>query len=390
MSNAEVAYITPEVVSWAISRSGLTYAKISASLEVSQDQIRAWEHGRALPSFSKAIHLAEVLRVPFGYFYLDSPPNVEVPLPDFRTRLSTDSREPSVDFLELLYSALSKQEWYREYAQEHDAGKLPFVASFTIRGSPNRVADDIRRTLGINNALRQQADSYDDYLSLLSSRAETAGILVMRSGVVGNDPTRPLSVDEFQGFTISDEIAPLIFVNSRDFKAPQIFTLAHELAHVWIGRGGISKPDETDVAERQGRADESKVELFCNAVAAEVLVPESEFHRAWQSHAQPIPLQPLARRFRVSSVVILRRAYELNIINRNQFFGLLKQERENQTTKKPSRGGDYYRNVRARHSSKFIEVLLSDVRQGRTAYRDAARLVDMKVPTLVKLIEKAK
>jgi len=309
MSSAELAYITPELVAWAIGRSGLSYAKISQSLDVSQDQVKAWGQGNTYPPFGKAIHLAKLLHVPFGYFFLDSPPAVEVPLPDFRTRLSPESREPSVDFLELLYSVLSKQEWYREYAEENGTEKLPFVARFTIRDNPNRVASNIREILGINDKLRKEVNSLSDYLSLLSDCAESAGIIVMRSGIVGNDPTRPLSVNEFQGFTITDDIAPLIFINSHDFKAAQIFTLAHELAHVWIGRSGISKPDETDVAEKASKVDESKVELFCNAVAAEVLVPKSEFLSAWQGQA----LKSLATRFRVSTIVILRRAYEFDL-----------------------------------------------------------------------------
>lgn len=389
MSNTELAYVTPEVVSWAINRSGLTYARISASLDVGQDQVKAWGEGEARPTFAKAIHLAELLRVPFGYFFLDSPPAVTVPLPDFRTRLNAEAREPSPDFLELLYSVLAKQEWYREYAEDHQAVKLPFVSSFTMRANPNRVASDIRRTLGIDSKLRERADSLSDYLALLSAQAESVGILVMRSGVVGNDNTRPISVDEFQGFAITDEIAPLIFINARDFRSAQIFTFAHELAHIWIGRSGISTPDETDVAERKSRVEEAAVELFCNAVAAEVLVPETEFLQAWQAHREPAPLKRLARQFRVSTLVILRRAYELGRVDRNRFFALLNQEKSAQTSGQSSSGGDYYRTLRSRHSSKFIEALVSDVRQGGTIYREAARLVDMKVPTLAKLIEKA-
>ncbi len=390
MSNTELAYVTPEVVSWAISRSGLTYANIGASLNVGQDQVRAWSEGEARPTFAKAIHLAEVLHVPFGYFFLDSPPTITVPLPDFRTRLNVESREPSPEFLELLYSVLAKQEWYREYEEDHGAVKLPFVSSFTMQDSPSRVASAIRQTLGIDNSLPERAVSLSDYLALLSAQAESVGILVMRSGVVGNDNTRPVSVNEFQGFAITDEIAPLIFINARDFRTAQIFTFAHELAHIWIGRSGISKPDETDVAERTTRVEEGAVELFCNAVAAEVLVPKADFLQAWQAQQDPVPLKKLARRFRVSTLVILRRAYELDKVSRNQFFVLLKQEKNEQTASQSSSGGDYYRTLWSRHSSRFIEALISDVRQGGTVFRDAARLVDMKVPTLVNLIEKVK
>lgn len=380
MRSTNLAYITSEVLTWAIDRSGTSYARLEKSLGVSQNEITQWAHGVVYPPFSKAVELANILHIPFGYLFLDTPPSVEIPLPDLRTLPNLELREPSVDFLELLYLVLLKQEWYREYAVEHGAEKLHFVSSYTINDSPKRVASNIRETLAINNGLRKAAHTWSDYLALLSTAAESVGILVMRSGIVGNDTTRSLSVKEFQGFAITDEIAPLVFVNAHDYKSAQIFTLAHELAHIWVGKSGISNPDETDVVEEQ-----SKVEAFCNDVAAEILVPESEFLNEWEELKRK-PIGYLARRFWVSSFVILRRAYELDKINRSNFFTLLERERANLKSLQ-STGGNYFKNLPARHSSRFTEALIDDVRRGGTMFRDAAELLSMKVPTLVKFME---
>src|SRR5688572_2665865 len=128
----------------------------------------------------------------------------------------------------------------------------------------------------VTPALRHEAKSWSDYASKLSANAEEAGVLVMRSSVVGHATKKKVSKKEFQGFAIADSLAPLVFVNSDDFKSAQIFTLAHELAHIWIGASAISNPDPVDVAKNLP-ASVNKTELFCNRVAAEVLVPEAEF-----------------------------------------------------------------------------------------------------------------
>lgn len=383
MSSTELAYINPEIVAWAIKRSGKTYPQIENSLKVTQEQIKTWEQGFAYPSFSKAVKLATVLRVPFGYLFLDNPPQIEVPLPDFRKfPADAEPRPPSVDLLDVLFSTLAQQDWYKEYALEHRAQPLPFVSSFTIRSEVVRVAQDIGRKLELPS-IRREATSWNDFLTRFTRSAEAVGIMVMRSGVVGNNTKRPLSVNEFQGFAITDRIAPLVFINTKDFESAKIFTLAHELAHIWTGQSGISIADET-----QTSTSTSDVESFCNAVAAEALVPSDEFLPLWHSRIDIEYIQKLARRFHVSSLVILRRAKELNRISVPAFIQLLDAARLKMTAKKlGSGGGNYHVNVEARHSSKFSEALIDDVRRGRTMYREAARLLDVSVPTLENYVE---
>jgi Zn-dependent peptidase ImmA (M78 family)/transcriptional regulator with XRE-family HTH domain len=384
MANTDVAYVTPKLLLWARKRRGLRVDKISHSLGVDEGQIEAWEKGSSHPPFNKALQLANILRVPFGFLFLPEPPPIDIPIPDLRTFEDKEAREPSVDFLELLQEVMAKQEWYRDYALEHGAKELPFVGSFTTRAKVVDVATDIRKTLAMNNGFRSKARDKADYLRLFAGSAEDAGILVMRSGVVGNNTHRPLSCNEFQGFAITDRIAPLVFVNARDYKSAQIFTLAHEIAHIWIGKSGISKADETEIPVPRGN-----VESFSNAVAAETLVPRGEFLRLWREPVDDRLIQRLSRHFFVSTLVILRRARELDQISVGRFITLLEQERNkllNQPTK--AGGGDYYRNVTARHGNKLTEAVLQDVRQGSTGYRDAARLLDMKVPALEKLVER--
>jgi Zn-dependent peptidase ImmA (M78 family) len=374
---ANIAFINPAVLSWARIRSGLSLPEVQTELKTSPEEFASWERGETHPPFDKAQKAARLFRIPFGYLYLSAAPNLTTPLPDLRTL--EDRRPLSLDFLEVVNDALVKQDWYRGYLQDLRESKLKFVGSFSKQDGPKAVAKDIRRVLGISVALARSARDWGDYVSKLSNRAEAVGIMVFRSGVVGNSTRRKLSSGEFQGFAITDPYAPVVFVNSEDYKAPQVFTLLHEIAHVWIGESAISRVDPT-----MKREPKIPAELFCDRVAVETLVPQQEFEDAWRDTDIESLVSQLSRHFWVSTLVILRRAYELDKITRSEFFANIELEKK-KYKKQAASGGDYYRNVRCRMGSKFTNIVLTEMRAGNLLYRDAARLLKLKVPTLLKL-----
>ncbi len=376
----DLAFISPSVLAWALKRSGLPQDAIAAKLNVDTKQIAAWaSENNSYPSFDKAKGLAKLLHVPFGFFFLKRPPTAELPLPDFRG--FDRSYRASENLLEHLNDILIKQDWYRDHLKESGTTALIFVGSASTKSSVNDVAADIRLKLGINQFLRQSVSSWSEYLSTLTRHTEKARILVMRSSVVANLTQRKLRVDELQGFVIADPLAPIVFVNSADYRASQIFTLAHELAHIWLGQSALANANELD-------AGGDGVETFCNHVAAEVLVPREEFLNAWRhtSTSADVRVGRLARQFWVSTFVTLRRANELEQITKNDFYRIKENEQQRRRNHRAS-GGDYYRNVIARMSARFTRAVLRDVNHGKVPLRDAARLLGMKVPTLVKFAE---
>lgn len=379
---ANVAYINPAILDWARKRSGLSYPQLLDLLKTSPEEYAAWESGTTRPPFEKAQKIARALSIPFGYLFLSNPPDITIPIPDMRT---LEDRQPlSLNFLEVVNDAMVKQDWYRDYLQEAKEAKPEFIGSFTVNDSPNKVAADIRRVLRMDTALRRSAKDWGDYLARLTTRSEEAGILVMRSGVVGNTTRRKLSSHEFQGFALTDPFAPIVFVNSDDFKAAQVFTLIHELAHIWIGKSAISHIDPS-----MPKQPESPIELFCNQVSAESLVPRQEFDQVWANEEVESLIARLSRHFWVSSLVILRRALELDKISRKEFFDQIELERKKYKRQRAS-GGNYYRNVISRMGSQFTKAVLTETRTGHLLYRDAAKLLRLKVPTLIKLSEQTK
>jgi Zn-dependent peptidase ImmA (M78 family) len=378
---SDVAYVTPAVIAWALRRSRITPATVAEKLKVASALVEAWQRPNGPhPPFAKAQALAKLLHVPFGFFYLKQPPAPDLPLPDFRG--FNRAYKPTSDLLELLNDILVKQDWFRDHEKDAGAGTLKFVGSRTIRDPIEDVAADIRTRIGITVAVRESASTWSDYLSILSRRAENAGILVMRSGVVGNISTRKLQPSELLGFAISDPVAPIVFVNSADYRASQVFTFAHELAHLWIGATAIANPSELE-------AGGNKTEAFCNRVAAEVLVPKREFVNEWRGITSSVNMKVArtSKRFWVSTYVILRRARELSEITDEQYESIKKTEGARRLKDKSS-GGDYFRNVMTRMSPRLAEAVLTDVNSGKLELRDAAGLLNMKVPTLVRFAEK--
>jgi Zn-dependent peptidase ImmA (M78 family) len=146
----------------------------------------------------------------------------------------------------------------------------------------------------------------------LVKACEDSGILVFRSSVVVNYTRRRLNVEEFRGFVIADPIAPAIFLNGDDSKYANIFTLVHELAHIWLGESGVS---DNDIGSA------NKNEIRCNAIAAEVLVPSSEFNFEWDKLDIPLnqKLIELNRIFKVSTLVIARLALTNNKLSRSEY-----------------------------------------------------------------------
>jgi Zn-dependent peptidase ImmA (M78 family)/DNA-binding XRE family transcriptional regulator len=386
------ALITPVVMRWARERNGVSQAQLASSLHVTAEQISAWEKGVTHPPFPKAQALAKTLKIPFGFLFLSNPPSDQTPIPDLRTIDDERYSKPSPDFMDLLDEVLVKQDWFREIVLEQGGERIPFVGRFRRDERVSVVAADIRKELQIDKDLRGRVGSWDDYLRAVIQNAEAQGILVMRSGVVRGNTHRPLSVNEFRGFVVADEIAPLVFLNSKDAKAAQIFTLAHEIVHIWIGQAGITNPDPG----RSPSVPQNNIESFCNKVAAEILVPGEEFLTSWISLRDKNTYekaQQLARAYRVSVPVILRRALDLGKVTRNDFFELIRQHRlrveqiEAQKADQSSTGGNFYNSLWARNSKRLTDAVLDATRAGRLSSLEAGTLLNVKAATLPKLIE---
>jgi len=365
--------VAPTVYAWARRRSGLA----PEDLDRRFPNFDRWESGSLQPTLKQLESLAQATNTPIGFFFLDRPPSDDdLPVPDFRTMGNRRVRRPSANLLQTVYDCQQRQEWYAEYMRANREAPVSVVGSVATTSDINATALLIRNALKF--APSERGSTWPDAFRRLAEKAENTGILVMVNGVVGSNTHRKLDPQEFRGFSLVDRYAPLVFVNGADTKAAQIFTLAHELAHVWLGESGVEDID-LNVSPALGS------ESWCNAVAAEVLVPLEllggrDLHLDFSSLTGQ--LEAIAAEFKVSTLVALSRLRDIGQLTDPQFRKHYDSELARvlslRDQEQAASGGNFYNTQPIRTSKRFTRALVASTVEGQTLRRDAYQLLGFK------------
>lgn len=365
----EAITLSREVLDWAAEKAGETLHSFAENIaKRDRDRERIVEGRLTVPQAEK---LAKKARIPFGYLFLPEPPEIDRPrIPDLRQ--VQDSIPLSDDFYETLEDVLAKQQWFIEFLTEAGASDVPFVGRFSSNSKRNAdgIVNDMRKELNISDEDRRKSPDASSYFSRLSAKAEAAGVLVFKSGYVKANTRRPLSEKEFRGFAVANSLVPFVFINGRDAEVAAVFTLVHELAHIWIGVTGVS-----DVTPNKFG---NPVERLCNRVAANLLVPRDPFVGRWEG---PQSLDKLAKYFRVSKLVVARRALDNKLVDQAFYEEVAENSQRVKFTGKPSA----LVTIPIRNSKKFTRTVVASAMSGQTLLRDAASLLNVKPDTVVTL-----
>jgi Zn-dependent peptidase ImmA (M78 family)/transcriptional regulator with XRE-family HTH domain len=365
--------VASTVYAWARLRSGLAPEELDRKFP----NFDRWESGRLQPTLKQLESFAQATNTPIGFFFLDQPPSDdELPVPDFRTIQNRRVRRPTANLLQTVYDCQQRQEWYAEYLRTNREEPAALVGSATTSSDIIATALSIRNTL--NFAPSERGSTWSEAFRRLADRSEDTGILVMVNGVVGSNTHRKLDPQEFRGFSLVDRYAPLVFVNGADTKGAQIFTLAHELAHVWLGESGV---DDIDLSVSLA----SGIESWCNAVAAEFLVPlELLDGRDLDPDLSSLTgqLEAIAAEFKVSTLVALSRLRDIGQITAAQFREHFDSELARVLTLRDQEpvnsGGNFYNTQLIRTSKRFTRALVTSTVEGQTLRRDAYQLLGFK------------
>lgn len=360
------------MIVWAIERCGYSVEDFYLKFP----KVKDWVSGQKQPTLKQLEEFTRKVHVPLGYLFLNNPPNEKLPMPFFRTGKNKLTKV-SLNLYHTIQIIQDRQEWLTDYLSENDFPELNFVGKYNVNSNYLEIVDDIKTTLNVKDNWASKYHNWEETLSELTNQIEDVGIVVTFNGVVGNNTTRKIDVNECRGFVLVDKKAPFLFINSQDAKAAQMFTLIHELAHVWLGESAGFDNQNMSPAN-------DPVEVLCDKVAAEFLVPELLFKKEWDTTHD---YKKLSRIFKVSPIVIGRRALDLNLITKKAFFNFYNAYVQEINDKKArSSGGSFYETAKKRISLRFASFVNNAVNENKLLYRDAYRLTNLKGNTYNKFI----
>ena len=359
--------IKPELIRWAFQRTGKNVPEFAKTIGAKEEQVNAWLDGTEAIPLAKAHALAAAALVPLPLLYLPAVPETTPHLADFRTVNNAQLRDPSPELEATIRLAETRQKWYREYLVFNGHEPLRLVGSLVRKVPVPDAARHIVSTIGLQEGFTMNARTAADATRMFLDRLEDAGVLVMRNGVLDNNTHRPLDPDEFRGFALADEYAPLIFVNTADARSAQLFTIAHETVHIFQGGRGVSGTEPQNANER-----------FCNRVAAEILAPAKTVAEIWRKAKGDLQkrVEDLANTFHLSLQAMLLCVRDTGLLTPDQFRTLWTHATD--AAALHGKGGNFYRTLKNRVSPMFTRAVIVDAQNGRTPYLDAFRLLTVK------------
>lgn len=377
--------ISDAVLQWVVRKTQFAALPPKAAAHLTK-----WVSGEEKPTFNQLEEVSKATGIPLGYFFLQQPPHEDVPLMEYRTVNSVSFSQPSRSLIATIHEMEMVQDWTREYMIAEGITPPACVGAFKSHDDAAVCAAKVREILELSENWFEKHPNAAASYRFMRNAISNAGVLVMMNGVVGNNTHKPLDIAEFRAFAMVDAYAPLIFINTNDSESGKLFSLIHEFAHVCVGESDFFN-DRSSGAETV-----RPVEVLCNAVAAEILVPQNLFLAKWnecmQNYDEGTAVQVLSGFFKCGTTVIARRALDNGKISREVYRKIAKAaiEQYNETRRRNKEegegGGDYYRTKRSKIDKRFFEMLTNSVLAGRTQYTDAFRLTSTNRATYEKLV----
>lgn len=372
--------IQPAIISWALSQT--SEEKLGAKLV---ENIKHWLDGTKSPTFNQIEDFSKKSHIPLGYFFLQTPPVEQISLLEYRTLDSVELTNPSRNLIDTIHEMEAVQEWMVNYRKEWNYDTISVVGSLKGITDINVIANIIRSDLGFTVDWYRECANSSEAFNKVRGLLEECGIVVMMNGIVGKNTHRALDVNEFRAFAMVNEWAPLIFINGADSAGGRLFSLFHEIVHLWLGENDLYN-------DRRYSANGVKLlEVVCNAVAGELIVPKEAFLEKWKDNTNDdthVKIKELARIFRCSGSVIARRALDNQKIDKNTYNQVITDAIEAyiQSKQEKSSGGDYYRVARSKLDGVFVRALCESVNSGRTSFTEAYRLTNTTSKTFSEVV----
>ncbi|MGI6649764.1 MAG: ImmA/IrrE family metallo-endopeptidase [Bacillota bacterium] len=358
MATGSKVEVSRDIYLWAIEESQKDFIEIKNRFE----KIETWISGEDYPTFRQVERLANFLGVPLGYMFLDEPPRTSIIESEFRT-IGNKIPEISKNLQDTLYIMARKKDWLSEYRREKGWSKL-LPHDFGELSRENILP--AKKYIDLDEFWYKEHRNKGTAFRYLRQRLEDKGIIVTQSGIVGSDNRRRLDVNEFRGFLLYDDLAPLIFINSRDSEAGKIFTLIHEYIHFLLQEDDIFIDEDSD-------------ETNINMITAEFLMPTSHVQELWDNIRPELEqIEELSRLFHVSRLAVAIKLKDIGKISRH-VVNTVKQQTEKVLSERGEEvsngGGNYYRTIRSRLGDSFLRAVIQGAEAGDISYTYAFDLL---------------
>jgi len=371
--------VNPDILRWAREQSGLTTEDAASRIAKSEEDLAAWEAGERFPTYNQLEALAErVYHRPVALFFLPNPPDEPPPVSDFRTLPDIEKESLEADTLLALREARALQESARDLAEgANPAERKVWRDLHGLASDPLTLAAQVRDYLGVDLDTQAAWRSSREAMGEWRDRIEAAGVFVFK---------RSFDQRDVSGFCLDDDEFPVIVVNNSTAFSRQIFTLLHELGHILFGVSGITKVDSSFVDRLAGES--GRIEVACNRFAAEVLVPDEAF--PWPVFAQPPydeALAEVARHFKVSREVVLRRLLDAGRVSAAEYRGKVWEWFQEYQNRERGSGGNYYNTQAAYLGRAFLDLAFSRFYAGRLSLPELAAHLGVKARNVGRLEE---
>jgi Zn-dependent peptidase ImmA (M78 family)/DNA-binding XRE family transcriptional regulator len=370
------ALVNPQILIWARESANMSLEEAAKAPNVSAERLASWESGEDYPTLNQAKKLAKKYQRAFSLFYLSEIPSDFTPIKDFRS--SGGAYSSALIFF--IREVETKVNWLRDLMISENQPVNKLVGHNTLADGVDAVAKSIRQALSLDERFSYEKGSY----RFTIEQCELNGINVLRAGSYHSHA--PVDPNEVRGFTIADSYAPFVFINSRDSDEANLFTLVHELAHIWIKETGVSNLVEIDFRTPVPGSGVERIEVFCNQVAAKALMPDDLIRNSfsglsWESRAY----EQERKRFGVSKLALAYKLLYLELWTAREFNSWKAHYNlsiQNNNQSKPSSGGDYYRNMLVRNGKMFSSLVINLYSVGALSGSTASGLLNIKLNNL--------
>lgn len=368
MSATERIQIKKEIYHWAFNESQKEEEEIINKFP----KITEWIKGDAAPTFKQLESFADFLKIPFGYLFLETPPETDIMEVEFR---SINNKLPfiSKNLKDTITAMDIKRNWMSDYRKELGWSKLAIIEKFK-QEKKNVIRDDAllaKHLLGLKVNWFSEAKNYAEAYNFLKEILETNGIIVMQNGIVGNNTRRKLDIIEFRAFMLYDDIAPIIFINNNDSLSGKIFSLVHEYIHVLF--------EQEDVLVKEDIVKQKENEGYINQITAEFLMPAECIWVNWEQSKDAFEqMNQLSNMFKVSETALAIKLKELKLISKTVLDEIIDKgikNFESRTDGGGGSGGDFYNTFNTRISPTFTQAVIRSAETGDTSYSNAFRLL---------------